>query len=407
MKRLFLQWFNPSGGYTRLPVLYGLHFLNDGLQGALLVVLPFLAEEMGLTETQIGWVVFACFLLGALFAAPASIAARALGGRWLLLAVVPFSGLCFIAASLTTSFCSVLIVYLIAGIGFGVFHPMAFALLARDSGRHSTSRVMGLFTAAGDVGRILVVAMVVGLLSFLPWRPLFVAMGAPVVIGGLVFALLAWPKARAEQQTRTARQPVRRLSFPADSGFWFLCAIGFCDGLANSSLYVFLPFLLLAKGCEPAQLTVLMPLFFVACLSGRMVMAWLGDRCGRVGGLLACQAAIAGAIAGLCLSRQIVWVGICVSLLGIVTRGSLPLIQALTADRLPREKVESGFAVNQMVLGVAATLSPLFLGHVSRIAGMTTAFGLAAVLCVVNVGLVLALRTACSRPPAPETIALW
>ena len=52
--------------------LYGLHFLNDGLQAALLALLPVIALAVGLSALQVGIVSAVHFLVGALLSAPAS-----------------------------------------------------------------------------------------------------------------------------------------------------------------------------------------------------------------------------------------------------------------------------------------------------------------------------------------------
>jgi MFS family permease len=388
-------------GSGRLGLLYGAHFLIDGLQAAMLLVLVFVARDLGLTGIQVGWVAASNFLLGALLSAPASLAARALGARRLVLIALHLCGLCCAAAALTTGFGVLLLVYLGAGVGVGVFHPVAFSLVAEAVGPRGTSRAMGRFTAVGDVGRLTAVAAATAMVSLVPWQAVVAWLGVPVALAGLALALRERKGKTALGSSAGTRCPARAAFAVADRGFWLLCGIGFLDALANSSLSVLLPFLLFAKGQGQLPLGILMPLFFVACLPGRVVIGWLGDLRGRAGSLAACQAAVGLAIAGLCASGELVWVGASVVLLGLFTRASLPLILSLTAERLPREAAGFGFAVNQMVLGVAATLSPLLLGGVSELAGTAAAFGWAGGLCVLNAGLVLAVRKLLRPGPLP------
>jgi MFS family permease len=387
-------------GSGRLGLLYGVHFLIDGLQAAMLLVLVFVARDLGLTGIQVGWVAASNFLLGALLSAPASLAARALGARRLVLIALHLCGLCCAAAALTTGFGALLLVYLGAGVGVGVFHPVAFSLVAQAAGPRGTSRAMGRFTAVGDVGRLTVVAAATAMVSLVPWQAVVAWLGVPVALAGLVLALRERKGNEAPRSSAGTRCPARAAFAVADRGFWLLCGIGFLDALANSSLSVLLPFLLI-EGQGQLPLGILMPLFFVACLPGRVVIGWLGDLRGRAGSLAGCQAAVALASAGLCASGGLVWVGASVVLLGLFTRASLPLILSLTAERLPREAAGFGFAVNQTVLGVAATLSPLLLGGVSEVAGTAAAFGWAGGLCALNAGVVLAVRKLLRRGPLP------
>jgi predicted MFS family arabinose efflux permease len=373
--------------------LYGLHFLNDGLQAALLALLPVIALAVGLSALQVGIVSAVHFLVGALLSAPASQLSRVLPRKPLLLAAMALCGCCFAVAVGTDGFGFALAVYLAAGLGFGIFHPLAFSLIADASPPQGASGSMGWFTAVGDFGRAATVWAVMLLVSWLGWRSAFVAVGAPVALACLL--LCTRPGRRPEPLA--TRSPVEmrsgeRYSATTQPWFWLLCAIGFLDGLANSGLYVFLPFLLLAKGCDQSQVAVLVCLYFAAGLSGRIVVGWLGDRWGPVASLLLCQLAIGLVIAGLCVSRQLVWLGGGVVLLGVFSRGSLPIILSITAERLPPAARQWGFGINQAVLGLAAVLSPLWLGYVSNGVGTTAAFAGAGVLCALNVVAVCAQR---------------
>jgi fucose permease len=103
---------------------------------------------------------------------------------------------------------------------------------------------------------------------------------------------------------------------------------------------------------------------------------------------------VALSVAGLCLSHHLAEIMVCVVFLGIFNRGSLPILLSRTAEQLPRESLEVGFAVNQALLGASAALSPLLLGLVSDISGPTAAFLGTAGLCVVNAVLTIVTRKA-------------
>jgi predicted MFS family arabinose efflux permease len=375
--------------------LYGLHFLNDGLQAALLALLSVIALAVGLSELQVGVVSAVHFLVVAVLSVPASQLSRVLPGKPLLFAAMALCAGCFAVAAGTDGFGFALAVYSAAGLGFGIFHPLAFSLIADASPPQGASGSMGWFTAVGDLGRAATVWAVMLLVSLLGWRPVFVAVGAPVALGCLL--LCTRPGQRRESLAIRSTEELRcgqRYSAMKQPWFWLLCAIGFLDGLANSGLYVFLPFLLLAKGCDQSQVAVLVCLYFAAGLSGRIVVGWLGDRWGPVASLLLCQLAIGLVIAGLSVSRQLVWLSCGVALLGVFSRSSLPIILSITAERLPPAARQWGFGINQAVLGLAAVLSPLWLGSVSNGVGTTAAFAGAGVLCALNV---VAVCTQCGR----------
>jgi len=354
-----------------MPRLYGLHFLNDGLQGALLILLPTITRQLGLDERAAGWIVFSHFLIGALLAMSASAAARAVGKWRLMLLGLACGALCFAAASAVGGFTSLWLVYLAAGAAFGFFHPVAFGLVAGESKPRSMGRSMGLFTAAGDVGRVITVAAVLAMLAIVPWRELCMALGLAVACG--IFSLAVQAKGTRVSDA-VAPRTSWRLNVQVDPSFWLLCAVGFLDGLATSALAVFLPFLLSAKGYEPSTQALLLPLFFASCLLGRVVIGWLGDPLGQRASLIGCDLAVGLAMLGLCFSHGVLGVGLTLLLLGVFSRGSLPLVLSMTAERVPADRLGSAFAMNQLVLGAATTLSPLLMGQISAAAGTTVAF---------------------------------
>ena len=371
--------------------LYALHFLNDGFQASFLLLLPFVAGELRMTGMHVGLLTSTHLFLSVVLAVPAGFAARCWGGTRLLLACMALYGGCFLIAPLTDGLWLTAAVYLLAGIGFGVFHPVAFAVTAQSSDQEACTTSMGVFTAAGDLGRAVITGAFMAIAAVLAWQSASVAAG----LFSLGLALLLLARERGTP-TRSVRQPVNAKPLKEilylllrRKGFSLTCAFGFLDGLANSSLYVFLPFLLLSQGLGNQELAFLISMFFAASLLGKVVVAWIADRCGRKLSLTASQMMICLAIVGLTSAESIPLLALSVGILGCFSKGGLPIILSLTAEQLPRRRLEIGFGINQTILGIATTLSPLLLGFTAGSAGPLWAFGCAASLCLFNATLIL------------------
>lgn len=69
----------------------------------------------------------------------------------------------------------------LAGIGFGVFQPIAFALIAKWSPKESRGRIIGNFTAIGDVGRIGISAALSFVAVSIGWKQTAIAYAVVVL----------------------------------------------------------------------------------------------------------------------------------------------------------------------------------------------------------------------------------
>jgi predicted MFS family arabinose efflux permease len=385
-----------------------LHFCNDGLQASFLLLLPFVAADVCLSTLQVGLLTAVHFLMSVLLAVPAGVAARRHNGLSLLLGGAALCGGCFLAMPIARDFWSAGLIYLLAGVGYGIFHPIALGLVARRAAPRAGARSMGWFTLVGDIGRVVVPGLVLGILPLVGWTVAAGGTGLATIL--LATSFFVW---RGEQQqpaaaadpTAERAEPARVVDVLRQRPFLWACVIGFFDALANSSLYVFLPALVLVKGFGTCDVGLFVAVFFAASLTGRVCIGRVADRLGKVRSLALCQLAIAATIGGMCLGSHVLVLGLCVACLGMLSKGSLPVYMSMTSQRLPRGAVQVGFGINQMVLGVAVALSPLLLGWVCDHAGVTGAFATAGVLGLLTAAMTLLdlhWRPLANLTPAPQ-----
>lgn len=155
---------------SKIRTLSVLHILNDGFVVSLPLLLPFIKDDLQLNLTQVGFLSSTLHILGIVLAIPAGIIASKWGGMRSLTWAVMLYGLGFIATALAPNYWLVIVAFLLAGIGFGVFHPIAFATVAAWTTKSERGRAMGNFTALGDLGRIGISAGITALAAFLGWR---------------------------------------------------------------------------------------------------------------------------------------------------------------------------------------------------------------------------------------------
>ncbi len=197
-------------------------------------------------------------------------------------------GACFsLAGGCTESLPSLVAVYLLAGVGYGVFHPhLPSRLVARLAPPNRASRAMGTFTAVGDVGRMVVTFAL--LTAAAGGDPSVVMQFAGLIACG-VAAVTAVTTPRSSAATAdggdrgvAARgRPAFRDVFRRNPGFARVCVLGFLDSVASSVLYVFLPAVLAERGGDDATVRACVTTFFAASLAGKVVVGWAADLPGR------------------------------------------------------------------------------------------------------------------------------
>ena len=140
-----------------LPVL---HLFNDGFLAAMPLILPFAADEIGISLGMVGLLGSILGFSGIVLALPAGAAASRFGTARLLSAAVLCYGIGFITLGFSRGTVSVFLSFVLSSIAFGVFHPVAFSAVAIAADGKSLGKDMGVFAATGDIGRIVLASAV-------------------------------------------------------------------------------------------------------------------------------------------------------------------------------------------------------------------------------------------------------
>jgi MFS transporter, FSR family, fosmidomycin resistance protein len=152
-----------------LRALNFLHILNDGFYTSLLLFLPFLANEFHITLTQAGFLGTIINSLGLLFTLPSGYLATRFGGMKVLIVSAILYGVGYIATGFADSYWWLLPAFVLAGIGFALFHPVALALVTRSSAPNVRGRNMGNFTAIGDIGKMGISSVLTFIIVYAGW----------------------------------------------------------------------------------------------------------------------------------------------------------------------------------------------------------------------------------------------
>lgn len=361
--------------------LYALHILNDGFQASILLLLPFIAKDLSMNLTQVGAVGTSMNLLQVFMALPAGLIAARVGSAKLLLISLVLYGLGYLGITVSPNFVFLLAPYLLAGIGFALFHPIAFAMVAKNSEKDNRGKIMGNFTAIGDVGRIGIAGVITYIIVYLGWRSTALFGGLAILLFSLIFFIF---QNKNKKINIAEKKQSLNIGLLLKNKLFVLSSLsGAFDSFASSSLFVFLPFLLLYRGANPATLGSLSAAFFIGNFAGKTLLGRMVDKFGNSNVFVASEILMAVFIVILANSPSFVVIIAASIILGIFTKGTVPVIQTMVSESVEKHgNFEQAFGVNSLVVGIATTLAPICLGFFSDKYGIISAFNVSAIFAI-------------------------
>lgn len=378
---------------NNLNLLNIIHVLNDGFLVSLPLLLPFIKTDLGLDLIQIGFLGSILNLLGIFLALPAGTIATKLGGLRSLIWAIGLYSLGFVAVSISPNYWFIIIAFLIAGTGFGIFHPIAFASVAKWAPKERIGKAMGNFTAIGDLGRVGVSASITLIASYIGWR-LTSGMYGAIALGIFAF-LITFSQKDNFQIKEQIDKPVSLLYFLKHKSFLMVSLTGFLDSFASSSLFIFIPFLLLSKGINPAILGTFTGFFFVGNFLGKGLMGRFVDKFGNTKVFIIAEFFMAVNIILFALSQNWIAIILIAIILGALTKGTVPVIQTMLTEATEKEhSYENVFALNSLILCIASASAPLIFGIIANKFGIIQVFNVSACFALLAIASAIGTKIA-------------
>lgn len=373
-------------------LLNTIHVAVDGLFDSVPILLSFMVVSFGAGEKEAGVVISLANTVNTFAGLGTVFFARHLGLFRTLGLVVLMNGAGFLANAFAPSLYLAGICFIVGTAGFGVFHNLAFSYITACSERRSIGKAMGDFTAIGDIGRIPLASLAgflaaFSLYGFPGWRLVCFAYG----LAALLFAGYVWLLFRGEKPASLADGPAAAAagrflpSFSLLRRRQYLLPIGtsVLDALGSNQVFIFLPFLLFDKGIDPKVIGAFALAFTAGCLVGKTALGRLVDKCGTRKVFIASEFMMAVLLVVLLLGKDIAVVVGASLLLGVVTKGTVPVIQAIITEPAgERSEYDDIFSINSFFRGIANMVSPLVFGAVASLAGINYAFAIMAALAV-------------------------
>mgnify|MGYP001598759635 CR=1 FL=1 len=375
------------------------HFLHDGFSDIVYVLLPVWAGEFRLTFAQVGLLRTAYSGGMASFQVPAGILAERWGERGLLAAGTAVTAFGFLILGLSGGFASLLLFLLLAGLGSGVQHPLSSSIVSKAYENGPRRVALGTYNFSGDLGKVVVPALVALASAVVGWRraaPAYGAVGLLAALGIFLVLRRLAAGARRDDGARDADRGKGGWGIRDRKGFQALSAVHVIDNTTRTAFLTFLPFLLIAKGSTVQAVGLALALVFAGGAVGKFVCGALAERLGVIRTVVLTELVTGGgilALLGLPLAPALALLPV----LGVGLNGTSSVLYGTVADLVTPERRSRAYGLFY-TLGVGSgSVAPFFYGLVSDLWGVPTTLTIIGLVVLTTIPLSQLLKAPLAR----------
>lgn len=371
----------PQGRYI---LINAYHILIDGLFDSVPVLLAFMVLTFGSGEAVVGLIVSIGTAAGTAAGLLTLLSSATLGFFGTTSLVTALYGIGFLGAAFAGNIVVAGASFILAVAGHAVFHNIAFSYITLHTERQRLGRIMSDFTAIGDVGRIPLVTLAAFAAAYTirgheGWRAVCLAYGA------VTLALAAWLFITSSKEGRQKTPEGNRL-FPSFSllkqkDVFLSILASVLNACSNDRIFTFLPLLLLAKGIDPKIIGSFALGFTVGSFLGKMACGRFVDAFGSRKVFIAAEFLLTGLLVALIRAENIWFIVVLALALGIVTKGTVPVIQAIiTGPVHDTGTYDDVFSINSLARGITNMATPLLFGLMASMWGMSVVYAFMALI---------------------------
>jgi len=376
----------PSRPFRDVWLISAGHGLTHWYPATFYVLLPLIGKELGLSYTQIGFLMSAQHIAGALSNLPGGMIVDSIGKKGYLMAASLFwVGFPYALMSITNSMWMLVVCLMLVGIGNNLWHPAAIPTLAHQYPQRK-GLVLSFHGMGGNIGEALAPLAAGALLAWFSWREVVVIN----IVPGLVMAVLILVMVGALTTVRdgdkpqkaggsggwNARQYLQDLgSLLRNRALMLICISGGFRTLTQVGLMVFLPvYLAYEQGYSPIAIGVCMTVLQVAGLIAGPIAGHVSDKFGRRHVVLSSMVLTGVTIIGMVFAGQSFMFIVFVALVGFFLYAMRPVMQAWGIENTPKRLAGTGVGLQFTILALGGSIAPATFGVIADTWGIYTAF---------------------------------
>ncbi len=390
------------------------HGLTHWYPATFYLLLPLIGKELGLSYSEIGFVMTSQYVAGAISNIPGGMLVDTVGKKGLLMAVALFwIGFPYFLMSFTHSYWLLLACVILVGIGNNLWHPTAIPTLANRFPERK-GLVLSFHGMGGNVGDAMAPLAIGALLAVLSWREIVVLNVVPgVVMACLILYYLgtlrigakkAGGKAEGEKhEGQSVSEYFRGLRELLKNRELILLSVssGF-RSMTQNGLLTFLPvFLAYEMHYSPIWVGACMFVLQAAGFAASPVAGHLSDRMGRRRILMTSMVMTGVVLAFMAFAGRSLAFVVFIAVLGVFLYAIRPVLQAWTLECTPKKMGGTSIGVLFGVQAAGSSIAPAIGGVLAdRYGLMAVFFFLAVTIVVANMFIFLMPAKALGEPRA-------
>ena len=337
-------------------------FLPTGL-------LPDMARELEVSESQIGLLITLFAGTVVLTAAPLTALTRRYSRKSLVIVVLVVFVLANLLAAIAPSYAVLAVARIIGGLAHGLFWAVVGAYAGHLVPRHQIGRAVAVTSGGATAAFVLGVPLGTALGHALGWRLAFGVIGAIVIV--LVVLIMRFlPAVDHREPVKTGEIPLPLGRDSSVPGIIIICAITVIVMIGHNIFYTYIvPYLVGVSGFDESAIAPLLFVYGGAGAVGLVLAGIVNDRYPRAGLVLA-VALVALAVLVIGISPTVTWLVILTIVVwGLAFGGTPAILQTRllhTASARIRDVASAYFTTSfNVAIGGGALIGGIVLDRVS------------------------------------------
>ena len=372
------------------------HALTHWYPATFYLLLPLIGAELGLSYSQIGFILTCQFAAGAISNVPGGIFVDTVGRKGLLMAVSLFwIGFPYFMMGFSHAYWMMLACAALLGVGNNLWHPTAIPWLANRVPERK-GLVMSFHSMGGNVGDALAPLVVGALLAVFSWRDVVLMNVIPGIVMSVLILIYIGRLYRSEKSAGVAASKLAPMTSAerlkaimtlfTDRAVVTLSIGSTFRTMTQSALLTFLPvYLARDMGYSPLWIGVAMFALQAAGFIAAPIAGHLSDTIGRRQIVASSMSMTAVVLLAMIFAGGTIWFVLLIAVLGFFLFAVRAVLQAWLLDATPPGLGGSAIGILFGAQAAGAAIGPVSAGLLADRFGIMAAFYfLAATIVVAN-----------------------
>jgi MFS family permease len=359
------------------------HGLTHWYTATFFLLLPLIGKELGLSYTEIGFIMAVQHAVGAISNLPGGMIVDLVGKMGYLMAASLFwVGFPYALMSLTDSYWMLLVCVTLVGIGNNIWHPAAISALAHRYPERK-GLVLSFHGMGGNAADAIAPLVVGALLAWFTWRTVVVINVVPGIVMATMILVLLGAFATGHRESINAGGQRRGVgdylkefaSLLKNRVLMLVCVSSAFRTMTQTGLLTFLPvYLAYELGYSPFLVGVCLTVLQVAGFVASPIAGHLSDKMGRKRIVISSALLTGVMIVAMALAGKSLLFVIFIALVGFFLYAMRPVLQAWAVESTPKHLAGSGVGLQFGITAVGASISPAVFGIIADAYDIHTAF---------------------------------